>query len=326
MALSAPLLILADYDVDGQPTATTLQALTVARDLTAEPVVVAVLGAGQSAGEATLAEFGAARVLTVDAGSANLRDSATYAEAVLAALEHTGAAGVLMTSHYVGREVAARVAVAKTVTPVVDVTRIWAEDDTIHLSKPALAGAWEVTLDHAQGLIVAAIRPGIAEETPAPAAGSVESLSVEFSALTAAVTVVESNPQERTGRTPLGEAQTVVVAGRGIEGDLTPVNDLADILGASVGATRVVTDEGWMPRSLQIGQTGVNISPNLYIGVGVSGAIHHTVGMQSSRHIVAIVDDPDAPIVELADFTVIGDLFEVIPQTIEALKAAGYTA
>lgn len=326
MTLGAPLIVLADYDTDGQLTATTLQMLTAARGLTSEVLALAVLPAHGQAHTETLAQYGASRVLTVDASAANTRDSATHAEATLAALDATAAAGVILASNYLGREIAARIAVTRNVTPVVDVTRLWAEDNTLHLSKPALAGAWEVTVGHNDGTIVAAVRPGIAEETEAPAAGTVEALPVEFSALASAVTVVESVAQERSGRTPLAEAQTVVVAGRGVEGDLTPVNDLADLLDAAVGATRVVTDEGWLPRSLQVGQTGVNISPHLYIGLGVSGAIHHTVGMQSSRHIVAVVDDPDSPILELADFAVVGDLFEVVPQAIEALKEAGYTA
>lgn len=326
MTLNAPILVLADYGVEGAPTATTLQALTLARALGSEAIVLSVLPQGADAHAQTLGEYGAARVLTVDASSVNHRDSAACAEALLAAVEATSADAVLLTSHYLGREIAARAAIALGVTPVVDVTSVESAGETLRLSKPALAGAWEVTLDHADGVIIAAVRPGIVEETPAPAAGAVEALPVAFSALASSVTVVESTPQERTGRTPLPEAQTVVVAGRGIEGDLTPINDLADLLDAAVGATRVVTDEGWLPRSLQVGQTGTNISPNLYIGVGVSGAIHHTVGMQSSRHIVAIVDDPDAPILELADFAVVGDLFEVVPQAIEALKEAGYTA
>ncbi|CRH93978.1 Electron transfer flavoprotein large subunit [Chlamydia trachomatis] len=135
------------------------------------------------------------------------------------------------------------------------------------------------------------------------------------------MTVVCSSALESTG-VSLTEASTVVVAGRGTNGDVNIVNELADELGAAVGATRVVCDEGWAPRTMQIGQTGLSVSPNLYIGLGVSGAIHHTVGMQSSAHIVAVCDDPDAPIFEIADFGVVGDMFEVIPAALEEIKKA----
>lgn len=322
MTVNAPLLVLVDHDVDGELTGPSAQALTAARTLATEAIALSMTAADLDA----IGRYGVARVLTVDTQGLSPRLSHVVADAVRAALRETGAAGVVMTSHYLGREVAARIAVTVGATPIVDVTRLWEEDGTIHASKPALAGAWEVDLHVEDGPIVLAVRPGVTEESEAPVSAVAESLSVEFSAAASGVKVIESTPQERTGRTPLPEARTVVVAGRGTEGDMAPVEALADMLDAAIGATRVVTDEGWAPRSLQVGQTGVNISPHLYIGLGVSGAIHHTVGMQSSRHIVAVVDDPDAPILELADFAVVGDLFEVVPQAIEALKAAGYTA
>lgn len=322
MPLTAPLLVLVDHDADGVLTTGSAQAVTAARTLASEAIALALTTPDTEA----LARYGASRVLHVDCAGVSPRLSEVGAQAVRAAMDATGAAGVLLTSHYLGREIAARVAVGVGATPVVDVTKVWEESGTIHASKPALAGAWEVALHLEDSPVVLALRPGAVEENEAPAAASLETFPVAFTELATRVRILESAPQERTGRTPLPEARTVVVAGRGIEGDMSPVEALADALDAAVGATRVVTDEGWAPRSLQVGQTGVNISPNLYIGLGVSGAIHHTVGMQSSRHIVAVVDDPDAPIVELADFVVIGDLFEVVPQAIAALEAAGYTA
>ncbi len=322
MTIAAPLVVLVDHDTDAALTVASAQALTAARQLSSEAIALSLTTPDMEA----LARFGASRVLTVDTGDLSVRLSDVVAQVVRAAVETTGAAGVLMTSHYLGREVAARVALTLGATPVVDVTKLWEANGSIHASKPALAGAWEIDLHVEDGPIVLALRPGAVEETESTSTPVTEQLEVEFSETARRVTVVESTPQERTGRTPLVEARTVVVAGRGTEGNMEPVEALADMLDAAIGATRVVTDEGWAPRSLQVGQTGVNISPHLYIGLGVSGAIHHTVGMQSSRHIVAIVDDPDAPIVELADFAVVGDLFEVVPQAIETLKAAGYSA
>ena len=117
----------------------------------------------------------------------------------------------------------------------------------------------------------------------------------------------------------LGEARTVVVGGRGVDGDFDLVRSLAQPLDAAVGATRVACDEGWIERSAQIGQTGETISPRLYIGLGVSGAVHHTSGIQGAGTVVAICDDSEAPIFEMADFGVVGDVTEVVPQLVEEL-------
>jgi len=140
------------------------------------------------------------------------------------------------------------------------------------------------------------------------------------------VRVVERTARPSSGRPDVGEAEIVVVGGRGTQGDFSAVEDLADALGAAVGATRDATDEGWMPHEVMVGQTGVTISPRLYVGAGVSGAVHHRGGMQASGLVVAVNNDPDAPIFEFADFGVVGDLFEVLPQAaaeIRRLRAGG---
>ncbi|RRC94862.1 electron transfer flavoprotein subunit alpha/FixB family protein [Schaalia canis] len=321
MTLTTPILALVDHDEAGALTAPSAQVLTAARSLTSGPVVALALDTPDTD---ALARYGAARVLVADLGGRSPRLSAVVADAAQAAMQAVGAEALLCVSHYLGREVAARLAVALGGAPIVDVTRAWEENGNIHASKPALAGAWETSIHVEDAPAILAIRPSAIEETEAPADANVEALTVDFSAAADAVTVVSSTPQERTGRMPLTEARTVIVGGRGLEGDFSPAEELADLLDAAVGATRVATDEGWVSRSLQVGQTGVSISPNLYIGLGVSGAIHHTVGMQSSRHIVAVCDDPDAPIFEIADFGVVGDLFEVVPQAIEVLRREGY--
>jgi electron transfer flavoprotein alpha subunit len=127
------------------------------------------------------------------------------------------------------------------------------------------------------------------------------------------VEVVERTPVAPSDRPDLASADTVVVGGRGTEGDFGPPEELAHVLGAAVGATRVATDEGWIGHEAQIGQTGVTVSPRLYIGAGVSGAVHHRGGMQASGTIVAINPDPEAPIFEIADYGIVGDLFTVVP-------------
>ena len=135
------------------------------------------------------------------------------------------------------------------------------------------------------------------------------------------IEVVSSVADEEEG-VSLADASTVVCGGRGVDGDFELVRSLADALGGAVGATRVACDEGWAPRAEQIGQTGLTVTPNLYIGLGVSGAIHHAVGMQSAAHIVAVCDDPDAPIFEIADFGVVGDVTEVVPAALAIIEEA----
>ncbi|WP_454925597.1 electron transfer flavoprotein subunit alpha/FixB family protein, partial [Actinomyces gerencseriae] len=144
-------------------------------------------------------------------------------------------------------------------------------------------------------------------------------LDVPLSAEAAAVRLVSRERAAATAGPDLAGARTVVVGGRGVDGDFDLVRSLADSLGAAVGATRVACDEGWVERSAQIGQTGETISPRLYIGLGVSGAVHHTSGIQGAGTIVAVCDDSEAPIFEMADFGVVGDVTEVVPQLVSEL-------
>ena len=164
------------------------------------------------------------------------------------------------------------------------------------------------------------MRPGIAEIAAAEGAPlTAEPLEVPVSAEAAAVHLVSREATSVASGPALSEARTVVVGGRGVDGDFDLVRSLAQPLDAAVGATRVACDEGWIERSAQIGQTGETISPRLYIGLGVSGAVHHTSGIQGAGTVVAICDDSEAPIFEMADFGVVGDVTEVVPQLVEEL-------
>ena len=164
------------------------------------------------------------------------------------------------------------------------------------------------------------MRPGIAEVAAAKGAPlAAEPLEVPISAEAAAVRLVSREAISVASGPALSEARTVVVGGRGVDGDFDLVRSLAEPLDAAVGATRVACDEGWIERSAQIGQTGETISPRLYIGLGVSGAVHHTSGIQGAGTVVAICDDSEAPIFEMADFGVVGDVTEVVPQLVEEL-------
>ena len=173
-----------------------------------------------------------------------------------------------------------------------------------------------------KGTAIVAVKPNSVAIEPAPAAGTVEKVEVTLSDAAKAAGIIESKPKEATGRPELTEAAIVVSGGRGTGGDFGPVEQFADSLGAAVGASRAAVDAGWYPHSNQVGQTGKQVSPQLYVAAGISGAIQHRAGMQTSKTIIAVNKDEEAPIFELVDFGVVGDLFTVLPQATEAVKKA----
>ncbi|PFG40728.1 electron transfer flavoprotein alpha subunit apoprotein [Georgenia soli] len=314
--LDRPLLVVADH-VDGALTHPAAEVLTLARSLTTGPVSAVVL---ESPDTAALGRYGVATVYAPELGGLAPTVSAVAAEAVLAAVRQADPAAVLLVSSFAGKELAARLAVALDSGAVVDATGVTVEDGALVASKVVLQGTWETTCEVTRGVPVIAVKPTVVEAVAVDGAEpEVVAVPVEFSDAARAVRVLSRTEHPRE-RAPLGEARTVVVGGRGVEGDFSLVTELADELGAAVGATRVATDEGWIEHAAQVGQTGVTISPRLYIGVGVSGAIHHTAGMQAAQTVVAVNSDPEAPIFEMADLGIVGDLNDVLPQAIEELR------
>ncbi|OLT26746.1 electron transfer flavoprotein subunit alpha [Nocardiopsis sp. CNR-923] len=310
----AEVLVLVDH-VDGQVKKVTTELLTAARRI-GEPAAVWV-GDGVESGRAALAEFGAEKVYVAPA---ELNDYVVAPKAELLAklAQEKSAAAVLLSATAENKEVAGRTAVklgSGVLTDVVDVNAELVAEHSV------FGGA---TVTHARvtaGVPVIAVRPNSVPAEPAAGAAAEEAVSVELSDAARAAKVVERVVQEKGARPELTEAAIVVSGGRGVGSeDFTVVEKLADSLGAAVGASRAAVDSGWYPNQFQVGQTGKTVSPNLYIALGISGAIQHRAGMQTSKNIIAVNKDPEAPIFELADYGVVGDLHTVAPQLTEEIN------
>jgi electron transfer flavoprotein alpha subunit len=224
----------------------------------------------------------------------------------------------LITSSANGKEIAARVAVKTNSGIITDAVGV---DKDLITTQSVFGGSTTVHSAVTSGVPIITLRANSIEPITATSNPAVEEFAVNISDSAKLATITSATAAVKGGRPELTEASIVVSGGRGTNGDFKPVEALADALGAAVGASRAATDAGWYPHSHQVGQTGKTVSPQLYVAAGISGAIQHRAGMQTSKTIVAINKDPEAPILEIADFAVIGDLFNVLPQATEKIKA-----
>lgn len=315
----AEVLVYVDH-VDGAVRKPTLELLTLARRI-GEPVAVA-LGAGAAGTAAVLAEHGAVRVLTAEAPEFADYLVVPKVDALQAAYDAVSPAAVLLPSSAEAKEIAARLAVRIGSGLITDAVDLEAGDGGPVTTQSAFAAGFTTRTRVSTGTPVITVKPNSAPVEPAAAAGTVETLAVSFGAAATGTKVVSRTPRESTGRPELTEAAIVVSGGRGVNGaeNFAVIEALADSLGAAVGASRAAVDAGWYPHSNQVGQTGKSVSPQLYVASGISGAIQHRAGMQTSKTIVAINKDAEAPIFDLVDYGVVGDLFDVVPQLTEEVK------
>jgi electron transfer flavoprotein alpha subunit len=306
-----------------------LEAVTAARMLADKSgggeVHALVMGpAGIAAKAPQLGQHGADVVIAVEnAGLANYNPEAATATAA-ERIKSGGYRAAIFSTSAQGRDLAPRVAARLGVSVVTDVVAFEIEGETIVVRHPINIGKVIATLAMSGNPAVIAMRPNIIAPAQNPKAGRVEAAQPAIDPASARVKVVETR-QGGGGKLDLAEAPVVIAGGRGLKAaeNFKLVEDLASAFGnAAIGATRAVTDDGWRPHSDQIGQTGRLVSPELYIAVGISGAVQHLAGMRTSKTIVAINKDKDAPIFKVADYGIVGDVFEVVPALTEAIREA----
>jgi electron transfer flavoprotein alpha subunit len=311
------VLVVVDH-VDGEVKKPTYELLTIARRL-GEPSAVFFGSADQGDAVAEkVKKYGAAKVYVVDDAEIKGYLVAPKAEAMQQLVEKTSPGAVLIPSTFEGKEVAARLAIkigSGLITDAVDV-----QEGPV-TTQSVFAGNFTVTAKVTRGTPIITVKPNAAAPEEAEGAGTVEAFAATISDAAKTAQIVASQPRQATGRPELTEAAIVVSGGRGTGGNFEPIEAFADSLGAAVGASRAAVDSGWMPHAFQVGQTGKTVSPQLYVANGISGAIQHRAGMQTSKTIVAVNKDPEAPIFELVDFGVVGDLHKVLPAATEQITA-----
>lgn len=312
----AEILVVVDH-ADGTVKKVTSELLTLARSL-GEPSAVWLGGGASADALASLAEYGAQTVYVADDADLDEYVVAPKAEVLAQLVAEKSPAAVLVPSSAEGKEIAGRLAVKTNSGVITDAVAV-ASDFTA--TQSVFGGAVVVRSSVSVGTPIITVRPNSTAPEAAAGAGVRVDLAVAVTDAAKGAKVTGRTVAQKGGRPELSEAAIVVSGGRGVGGaeGFGVVEALADSLGAAVGASRAATDAGWYPHQFQVGQTGKTVSPQLYIANGISGAIQHRAGMQTSKTIVVVNKDPEAPIFELADFGVVGDLFTVVPQLTEEI-------
>jgi electron transfer flavoprotein alpha subunit len=309
---------------EGKIRKASLEALSLARKLAGESVAAVIAGSGVTGLAEGLGPYGAARVHVADRADLALYSNKGYVGALDAARKKENPDAVLIAATAMGKDVAPRFAARNDVSVLADVMELSREGDRLVASRPVYSGKARAEVDCGAALLqVATTRPNVfpAEADASASVAQVEALEMGEVAPRAKVLAVETSESKEID---VAEADIIVSGGRGIKGpeNWPVIRDLQEALGAALGASRAVVDAGWIDHQHQVGQTGKVVSPTLYVACGISGAIQHLAGMGTSKVIVAINKDPEAPIFKVATYGIVGDIFPIVPEIAKAVRAA----
>ena len=303
---------------EGQLRKIAFENISLAKQL-GQPFEVAVIGADIPDLAEQLGRYGAEKVVFYKNDNLGSYSPDGYAKILAEAVTKQGADVLLMGATSTGKDLGPRTASLLNAAMATDCTRVEADGDDLKISRPMYAGKVMASIRLSSAVKVVTVRPNVYSATEAPATAEVQ----EEAAAADFTTVVKEIISGAKGKLDVTEADIIVSGGRGMKGpeNWHLIEGLAELFGAATGASRAAVDAGWRSHDEQVGQTGKTVSPSLYIAVGISGAIQHLAGMSSSKYIVAINKDPDAPIFKLADYGIVADLFDVVPRMIEEMKA-----
>ncbi|MED5330041.1 MAG: electron transfer flavoprotein subunit alpha/FixB family protein [Planctomycetota bacterium] len=307
---------------EGVPTPPSLEVMTIARTLATQrgaAVVALVGGEGGSETASALGAYGADKIVT---HPQDPTESGLWATAVADMARSHEPIAVLLPHTADGKNLGPRLAALLGAPMASDCVDLTADGETLVAKRPVYAGKAMITVAGKSHPLIATLRPNALTAQEQQGEGIVESGQSQEDTAPALAIVLKEILESAERKIDLAEASTIVSGGRGLKApeNFQMIEDLAAALGGAVGASRAVVDAGWRPHSEQVGQTGKTVSPRLYVAVAISGAIQHLAGMRTSKYIVAINKDPEAPIFKVADYGIVGDAFEVVPKMIEAVK------